>query len=413
MKKLVYLLVGFLLTGATTFATNTNANYSSIYSKGYGNSFIFVEQGVEFAVFPDGQFDFNVDQYSPNFSAYSNYNGVSISYNTGHSYDAYVQYDDFGAVVQIENVPIYYDYYGRISQAGNIHINYNNRGYVSRVGGLYVHYNRYNRYSHYTGYINIYNRHYVYRPWHTYYVIPRVNLCVVFHKPYRQYYNPYRYTYYRPYRDNYRPHVSYTYNRRGNNKVASNRSYRSDRYKQTGPRGERAKQTVRPSRNNSLAANTNANVRENSRQVNTRENTISTRPQSRENTNGRIAQTRPSTREDFRAIKPRENTKSTKPKVRGNSQSIPNTSSTERPRTEKPRINQSQQRPNITSTQKPRTSKPKQSTVTRQNNRKTHTVTQRPTTSRPSKARVSQSKSSKPKTSRFSSSSRSTKRSKM
>jgi hypothetical protein len=389
MKKLVYLLVGFLLTGATTFATNTNANYSSIYSKGYGNSFIFVEQGVEFAVFPDGQFDFNVDQYSPNFSAYSNYNGVSISYNTGHSYDAYVQYDDFGAVVQIENVPIYYDYYGRISQAGNIHINYNNRGYVSRVGGLYVHYNRYNRYSHYTGYINIYNRHYVYRPWHTYYVIPRVNLCVVFHKPYRQYYNPYRYTYYRPYRDNYRPHVSYTYNRRGNNKVASNRSYRSDRYKQTGPRGERAKQTVRPSRNNSLAANTNANVRENSRQVNTRENTISTRPQSR------------------------ENTMSTKPKVRGNSQSKPNTSSTERPRTEKPRINQSQQRPNRTSAQKPRTSKPKQSTVTRQNNRKTHTVTQRPTSSRPSKARVSQSKSSKPKTSRFSSSSRSTKRSKM
>ena len=94
MKKLVYLLVAFFLTGTTAIATTTNANYYSSFARGYGNSFIFVEQGIEFAVFPDGQFDFNVNRYGPNFSAYSNFNGVSISFNTGHSYDAYVQYDD-------------------------------------------------------------------------------------------------------------------------------------------------------------------------------------------------------------------------------------------------------------------------------------------------------------------------------
>jgi len=89
---------------------------------------------------------------------HADFGGVSLSFNTGHSYDAYVQYDDYGAVIQIENVPIYYDYYGRVIRAGNVRINYNNYGRISRVGGLYVYYNRYNNYSHYSGYINAYNR---------------------------------------------------------------------------------------------------------------------------------------------------------------------------------------------------------------------------------------------------------------
>jgi len=179
MKKFLFLFAGIVLTGLTVTATN--------FAKGYGNSFIFVEQGVEFAVFPDGQFDFNVDSYGPNFGAQANFGNVSISFNTGYNYNAYVQYDDYGAVVQIENVPIYYDYYGRISRAGNVYIRYNSYGYVSRVGGLYIHYNRYNRYSHYTGFINIFNRHYVYRPWHTYYAIPSYNYCVVYNRTYRRY----------------------------------------------------------------------------------------------------------------------------------------------------------------------------------------------------------------------------------
>ena len=110
MKKLQTLLAVFLLTGVAAFATTTTKT-THFYERGYGNSFIFVEQGVEFAVFPDGQFDFNVDSYGPNFSAYADLGGVGISFNSGYSYDAYVQYDDFGAVVQIENVPIFYASY--------------------------------------------------------------------------------------------------------------------------------------------------------------------------------------------------------------------------------------------------------------------------------------------------------------
>ncbi|NNK74411.1 MAG: hypothetical protein HKO94_14585, partial [Flavobacteriaceae bacterium] len=59
MKKLVYILAGLLLSGGTAFAATTtadNVNHINRYNRGYGNSFIFVEQGIEFAVFPDGQF---------------------------------------------------------------------------------------------------------------------------------------------------------------------------------------------------------------------------------------------------------------------------------------------------------------------------------------------------------------------
>jgi hypothetical protein len=228
MKKLGTLIAVFLLTGAAAFATATTKTGTHFYDRGYGNSFIFVEQGVEFAVFPDGQFDFNVDRYGPNFSAYADFGGVSISFNSGYSYDAYVQYDDFGAVIQIENVPIYYDYYGRIVQAGDVRIRYNNFGRVVRVGGLYIHYNRFNRFSHYTGFINVYNRHYVYRPWHRYYAVPVVNSCIVYNRPYRQYYTPIRHRYYAPYRDNYRPRVSYNAGRRDSRVTTTSR--RSDRY---------------------------------------------------------------------------------------------------------------------------------------------------------------------------------------
>ncbi|NNK81591.1 MAG: hypothetical protein HKO92_00555 [Flavobacteriaceae bacterium] len=387
MKKLVYLLVGFLLTGTTAIATTTNASHYSSFARGYGNSFIFVEQGIEFAVFPDGQFDFNVDRYGPNFSAYTNFNGVSISFNTGHSYDAYVQYDDFGAVIQIENVPIYYDYYGRISQAGNVHIRYNNRGYVSRVGGLYVHYNRHYVFSHYTGYINVYNRHYVYRPWHSYYVIPRVSLCVLYHRPYRQYYNPYRYTYYRPYRENHRPRVSYNYSRRGHNsKVASTRSYRSERYRQNGPRGEQPTRTVRPNRGdrNELASYTRTRSTANTT-TRTRNNTVnSTR-------NNRINRENAST---IRTPRTRENVKSTRTPKSNRSTTVKNNRT---PRNTQASISRTRT-PNVKA-QKPRNNSPKR-TVSKTNNRKTSTVTKRPTTSRTSKARVSKARSSKSKASR-------------
>src|SRR5688572_1308658 len=129
MKKTIF-LIAFLVVGYSAAAEVRNENVLAT-SFGYGEPFIFVEQNVEFAIYPDGQFDFF---YNPRgFNLNIGVPNVNISFNSGYNYDPYIQYDDYGAVIQVENVPIYYDYYGRIIQAGNIFIAYNSFGRIARI----------------------------------------------------------------------------------------------------------------------------------------------------------------------------------------------------------------------------------------------------------------------------------------
>ncbi len=242
MKNLALVFTAVFLIGATVSAKTTTAlednSTANFINRSYGNSFIFNEGGIEFSVFPDGQFDFYAPNYGPDVNVAINTPNVSFSFNRGYDYSPYIQYDDFGAIIQIENTPIYYDFYGRVTQVGNVDINYNTFGRVARVGGLYVHYNRHRSFTHYTGFINVYNQVYVYRPWHAYYAIPAPNFCIVYARPYRQFYTPVRYHYYRPYANNYRQPVHYDYGRvasnsngpRGNILATNNRA--SDRYRQ-------------------------------------------------------------------------------------------------------------------------------------------------------------------------------------
>ncbi len=197
MKNLVLLFTAMILGTTGVFATGTNEDKVAIRNAyRYDNSFIFVENGITFSVYPDGEFDFYIED-----RVTGRRNG--ITFNSGYDYSPYAQYDDYGAVIQVENVPIYYDYYGRVSQIGDVNINYRN-GRVRRVGGMYVYYNNRGLYDYHTGYINIYNRNYVYRPFHRWFARPALNLCLVLNRPYRRYYAPIRYTYYRPYRYNQR-----------------------------------------------------------------------------------------------------------------------------------------------------------------------------------------------------------------
>lgn len=206
MKKLLITL-SVAIYSSFSFA---NAPFSV---RNYSNAFIFNERGIEFAVFPDGQFDFNVlnrqgrvfggNQIGVNVG----FNGQGyVSFNSGYQYDHFIQYDDFGAVIQIQNVAIFYDYFGRVRQIGNVRIHYNHNGYVRQIGGLYIGY-RPNLNFYYHGYVNSRNRFYTQRPWHVYYRRPSVQTCVVDYRPYRRYYTPNRRHYAGPYRNNRRPAV--------------------------------------------------------------------------------------------------------------------------------------------------------------------------------------------------------------
>lgn len=228
MKKLTLILASVFAISTTVSAHEHG--YTSVNS--YADAFVFDEMGVTFSVYPDGEFDF----YLPEQGTGTVSNGyVTATFNSGYNYDPYVQYDDFGAVIQVENVPVYYDYYGRVSQIGDVFINYRNRR-VCQVGGLYVYYNRHGHYARHTGFINVWNPYFVYRPWYTAFCRPVVNLCFVRTNPYRQFYRPVRYTYYRPYITNIRPCVATI----GHTYRPSGYGVTHHRYTQSAGRGERA-----------------------------------------------------------------------------------------------------------------------------------------------------------------------------
>ena len=225
MKKSVLIIAAVFFGTFFTKAATVEDKVATVNYR-YGNSFIFIEDGVTFSVYPDGEFDFYVDNRG-NVGVGAQIGNVGITFNSGFDYNPFVQFDDFGAVIQVEYTPIFYDFYGRVSQIGSVEVWYRN-GRVRRLGGLNVFYNG-GVFSHHTGFININNRRYVYRPFHRWFARPAVNFCNVWRTPYRRYYAPVRYTWHRPYRNNVRRAYAqigreYRYNRSRRGNV-----YRNDR----------------------------------------------------------------------------------------------------------------------------------------------------------------------------------------
>ena len=312
MKNLAILLIGLITLSSTTFASNTStsestARYNAVFD---GSKYVFVENGIEFSLFPDGEFDFYIPEYVQGVDVNVNAGPVGISFNTGYDYDSYVQYDNYGAVIQIEDTPLYYDNYGRLSRAGDVRINYRNNR-ITRVGGLYVHYNNYGVYSHYTGFINAYNRSYVFHPYHNFFYRPLFNRCLVWTTPYRKSYTPVRYSYryhrnnyYRGYSNGYvngnrkfiKPRtgrVAHTNGRRGN-VDRSNRSFRkvnttSNRNRTSVVRNSNkrnnASRSTSSNRNTSRAiVSNNTNRTKRVTRVNTTRTTPTTKPSTNRNT---------------------------------------------------------------------------------------------------------------------------------
>ena len=189
MKNLIYLLfIG--VVGLTTSNAAPSFAPGSYYN---GDRYIFIEGGIEFSVYPDGEFDFVVPQVINGLHINVNSGRSNISFNTGFNYDAYVQYDSYGAVIQIADVPVYYDNWGRIAQAGNIIINYNNN-LLASVGGMNIYYNG-NAFSYTRGYVNVYNQRIGHYPYINYMYRPYADRCLVYNTPYRRFYTPQRFSY--------------------------------------------------------------------------------------------------------------------------------------------------------------------------------------------------------------------------
>ncbi len=310
MKQLVLLFTALVLgtTGTQAVSTENNTAISSAYR--FNNSFIFVENGITFSVYPDGEFDFYIDNRA-NFGANINIGRSNFTFNSGFDYNPFVQYDDYGAVIQVENVPVFYDHYGRVAQIGDVFVNYRN-GFVSRLGSMNIFYNN-GAYAYHTGFINVYNRRYIFRPFHRFFVRPALGFCLVYNRPYRRFYSPIRYTWHRPYRYNTRRAYARIGREHRFNRVRRERArvYRNDRrvaVRQNNSRRAEALRTERgvTRRNNNVARTNRSNVtRNNSRRAEAlrTERGVTRRNNNVTRTNRSVAQRGNVTRNDSRTVR--------------------------------------------------------------------------------------------------------------
>mgnify|MGYP003634170964 FL=1 len=280
MRNLILLFSALILGTSSTLAETTTDKVAIRNAYTNNDSFIFVENGITFSVYPDGEFDFYIDERA-HVSANVNFGRTNVTFNSGYDYNPYVQYDDYGAILQIENVPVYYDFYGRVTQIGDVDIRYNS-GRVSRLGGMYVYYDNRGYYSHNRGFINIYNRSYVYRPFHSYFARPAVGFCLVYNRPYRRYYTPIRYTYYNPYSYNTRRTYASIGKEHRYNKTRNERSsvYRNDKRVAVRDNYSRSNTTSRSSNDSRKSVNRSSNTQ---RGISSRNNTQSRNTNSNRN----------------------------------------------------------------------------------------------------------------------------------
>lgn len=254
MKKSVLIFVTFIMVSFGQLTANNALieNYTA-----NGKSFTFIENGITFAIFQNGAFDFylnNITRAQVNYQS----NNINISFNAGFNYNAYVQYDNYGAVIQIKNTPVYYDYYGRVARIGNINIGYQN-GQLARLGSMQVFYNNYGRFAYYRGYVNPYNRYYTYQPYHKCFVQPYYDYAVVSHRPYRAHYKPQRYAYHQ------------NYSKHNNGKNHNNNAYKSKNRVKTNHIPKKRNETVAVNSrknvqvHNAQRTNSNSNTRTNNR----------------------------------------------------------------------------------------------------------------------------------------------------
>lgn len=240
MRNYILFIMMFVGGAVTVNAKTHHTNYQN------NTPFVFVENNVEYAVFKNGEFDFNI--LNNRYTQQNRIGNVNISFNTGCNYNTYVERNSFGDIVQINRTPIYYNRYGSVSRIGNIQINYNRYGYINNIGQLCINYNYANNNYSCTGFVNSQNRRYNARFHH--YATPSVHHHLYKNRNLRSQ----GYSYYGK-SQNYRPVVI---NQRKNNSFSNKRAITRKSIKKAKKYYSNRDQTARyANRNNYLSSSQN------------------------------------------------------------------------------------------------------------------------------------------------------------
>lgn len=92
----------------------------------------FVERGIRFFVFADGQFDFSTEPST----------GSDIYYRQSGRRNVNTTYGAPGNI-RVEGVRIEHDARGRVRRIGNVFVNYDAFDRIKRIGTVYMTYNRF------------------------------------------------------------------------------------------------------------------------------------------------------------------------------------------------------------------------------------------------------------------------------
>jgi len=145
MKKITLLVAGILLVGsvanASEIITNSGEEMRTRYS--FDEPISFIERGIEFYVFPNGEFDFNTrpdDSQGDYYYKTAGRRGTVTQGRRTVNYGVRIEHDSFGRVRRVGNTFINYDNMDRVSRIGTVYMKYN-RTVLTQIGGMRIIYN--------------------------------------------------------------------------------------------------------------------------------------------------------------------------------------------------------------------------------------------------------------------------------
>ena len=156
MKKFTQtLVIAVLFLGLGIAKASEKRVFDDVERKNYppvrynnADPIVFMERGVEFYVFLNGEFDFNTVQTTAprprNGYTNTTYGAPRSNQNTYYgprNNGVKIEHDHMGRVRRVGNVFINYDAYGRVKRIGSIYMSYN-RNFLTQVGGLRIVYDR-------------------------------------------------------------------------------------------------------------------------------------------------------------------------------------------------------------------------------------------------------------------------------
>ena len=146
MKKITLLVASILLVGSVANASEINKKSGEERRTrfSFDEPISFTERGIEFFVFPNGEFDFNTrpddNSQGDYFYKTAGKRGASTQARKSGNYGVRIEQDSYGRVRRVGNTFINYDSRDRVSRIGTVYMKYN-RTALAQIGGMRIVYN--------------------------------------------------------------------------------------------------------------------------------------------------------------------------------------------------------------------------------------------------------------------------------